>query len=59
VQVSKEGVLLGVYADESCRLKLDDSALAAALADVFYKPALVKGKPVDGVARVRLADLAL
>jgi hypothetical protein len=59
VKVSKEGTLLGLYADESCNLKLEDPAMAAVLADVFYKPALVKGKPVDGVARVRLADLAL
>jgi hypothetical protein len=59
VKVSKEGTLLGAFADEACRLKLDDAAVTAILADVFYKPALVQGKPAEGVARVRLADLTL
>lgn len=58
-KVSKDGVLLAAYADEACHLQVDDPATNAVLADVLYKPALVKGKPVDGVARVRLAELTL
>ncbi len=29
----------------------------AALAEVFFNPALEKGKPVDGVARLRLGEI--
>jgi hypothetical protein len=59
VKVSKEGTLLGAYADEACNLQLGDPAVESVLADVFYKPALHQGKPVEGVARVSLADLSL
>jgi hypothetical protein len=59
VQVAKDGSPLGVFADEACRHPLDDPELVSALAGAFFKPALAKGKPVDGVARLRLADLTL
>ncbi|HEX2862174.1 MAG TPA: hypothetical protein VHN79_11065 [Lacunisphaera sp.] len=56
-RVSAEGELIDVYADEGCNLKLDDAVTFAALREAFFKPALVKGKPVEGTARVRLADI--
>jgi hypothetical protein len=56
-KVSADGGLLGAYADEGCNLKLDDSATLAALEQVFFKPALVKGKPVEGTARVQLGEI--
>jgi len=59
VKVSSDGALLGAYADEACNLQVGDPTLRTVLADVFYKPALVHGKPVEGVARVRLSDPAL
>lgn len=58
-RVSKDGLLLGAFADEGCSLPLADPELAAALTEVFFKPALAQGRPMDGVARVRLADLTL
>lgn len=58
-KISPDGVLLAAYADEACHLQVDDPATTAVLADVLYKPSLVKGRPVEGVARVRLADLTL
>jgi hypothetical protein len=59
VKVSAEGTLIAVYADEACNLRVDDAVMTGVLGDVLYKPSLVKGKPVEGVARVRLSDLAV
>lgn len=58
-RVSADGALLGLFADEGVSLPLADDALVAAFAGAIFKPALAKGKPMNGVARVRLADLAL
>lgn len=57
VKVSAEGMLLALYADEACSLLVDDPAMTRMLADVLYKPALVKGKPVEGVARLRFSAI--
>lgn len=58
-RVSREGRLLGLYADEGASLPIPDSELAGLFADALYKPALASGKPMDGIVRVRLADLTL
>ncbi len=57
VKVSKDGLLLGAYTDENCSVPLDDARAATALGVVFFTPALEQGKPVEGVARVRLGDI--
>jgi len=57
VKVGPDGSVVGLYADESCNLKIDDSMTLGAVGEVFFKPALVKGKPVEGVARVRLGEI--
>jgi len=57
VKVSAEGMLVALYADEACTVLLDDPEMTGLLSDVLYKPALVKGKPVEGVARVRLSAI--
>jgi len=59
VKVSPEGTLLSAYADEACSIQLEDPVMTEVLGEIFYKPALVKGKPVEGVARVRLSDQSL
>jgi len=59
VKVSPEGTLVAAFADEACTIQLDDGSMTAVLGEVFYKPALVNGKPVEGVARVRLSDQSL
>jgi hypothetical protein len=56
-KVAKDGHLLGAYADEGCTLQLDDQVAASAIGEIFFNPSLSDGKPVDGVARFRLADL--
>lgn len=57
VRVGKDGGPQGVFVDEGCSLKLDDEAMLGALREVFFQPSLYQGKPVDGVARVRLGEL--
>ena len=57
VKVSKDGQVLGVYQDEACQLALEDARYVNALGEVFYNPALYQGKPVEGVARLRLGDI--
>jgi len=59
VKVAMDGTLLAAYADEACSVQLEDPAMIEVLSEVFYRPALVKGKPVEGVARVRLSDQSL
>ena len=57
-KVSKDGVPLGTYLDEACRQPVDD--LVAALAqNVRYYPAMEKGQPVEGVARLSWPQLKL
>jgi len=56
-KVSKEGNLLGAFTDESCSVSIDNTDMLAALGEVFFKPALFQGKPVEAAARLRLADL--
>jgi hypothetical protein len=57
VKVAKDAQVLGVYQDEACQLVLEDERYLAVIREVFFKPALYKGKPVEGVARTRLGDL--
>lgn len=57
VKVAPDGSVAGLYADESCNLAIDDHDALAVVGEVFFKPALVKGTPVEGVARVRLGEI--
>jgi hypothetical protein len=57
VKVSKDAAVLGVYQDEACQLALEDERYLGVIREIFFKPTLVKGKPVEGVARVRLGDI--
>jgi hypothetical protein len=57
-KVSKDGVPLGTYLDEACRQPVDD--LVATLAqNVRYYPAMEKGQPVEGIARLSWPQLKL
>ena len=56
-KIASDGAVLGLFADESCNLKIDNDATLAVVSEVFFTPALVKGKPVEGVARVRLGEI--
>lgn len=57
VKVAADGTVLGAYDDEAGRVPLNDPAALAALGDVFFRPALEKGKPVEGTVRVRLGEI--
>lgn len=59
VKVAPDGALRGIFHDEAASLQLADDELKAVLTDAFFRPALVKGKAVEGMARVRPADLIL
>ena len=56
-KVAKDGALLGVFADADCTVSLEDAGTKSALEEIFFTPALEQGRPMEGVARVRLADL--
>jgi len=56
-KVTSDGSLLGIFADEDCSAPLEDAEVLTAAHEVFFMPALEAGKPVDGVARVRLSRL--
>jgi hypothetical protein len=59
VKVSKDGQAADVYADEACSRRVDDPYLAAVLKDLRFEPALQNGKPVDGVAKLKLGQLVM
>ena len=56
-KVARDGSLLGIFADAECTAPIENAGTAAALAEIFFVPALEAGKPVDGVARVRFSDI--
>jgi len=57
VKVGQDGTLLGAFQDRDCQSPIEDAGLKAALDEVFFAPALEAGKPVEGVARMRLAEI--
>ncbi len=59
VRVGKNGMPVGAFADEACVEKITDPDLAAAASALRFNPALKQGKPVEGVAPVRLDQLVL
>ena len=54
VKVSKDGIPQAAYLDEPCAQKVADPYLNAVINDVRFNPALEKGQPVAGVARLTL-----
>lgn len=58
-RIAKDGRLLGLFADEAASLPVADPDLTSLFADALYKPALARGRPMDGVVRLKLADLIL
>ncbi|HYC72803.1 MAG TPA: hypothetical protein VEB66_16450 [Opitutaceae bacterium] len=57
VKVGKDGRALAAYTDAACTVRVSDRAVAEALGQILYKPALDKGRPAEGVAAVRLDTL--
>jgi hypothetical protein len=59
VKVSKDGFADEAYSDPACTQRIDDAYLDSVVKRVRFKPALNKGKPVDGVATLKLGQLAI
>jgi hypothetical protein len=57
VKVSKDGLANDVFRDRSCVSKVDDPYLLSVVESLRFKPALENGKPVDGVAALKLGQL--
>lgn len=59
VRVSREGLADELFLDPSCTRKVDDPYLQTVVKSIRFKPALEKGKPVDGVTSLKLGQLAI
>jgi hypothetical protein len=59
VKVSKNGLASDAYLDEACSRRVDDPYVEALLKDIRFEPALQNGKPVDGVAKLKLGQLVM
>ncbi len=59
VKVNKEGLAYEAYSDAACTRRIDDDYLDSVVRKVRFKPALNNGRPVDGVASLRLGQLAI
>ncbi len=58
VKVDKDGLPGEAFTDAACRHRAEDPYLQAAIRDLRFTPALLKGKPVAAVALVDLTDLS-
>jgi hypothetical protein len=59
VKVSKDGLADEAYSDPACTRRIDDPYLDSIVKRIRFKPALNKGKSVDGVASLELGKLAI
>ena len=57
VKVSKDGLADEAFSDAACTKRIDDSYLETVVRSVRFKPALDQGRPVEGVATLKLAQL--
>jgi hypothetical protein len=57
VRVSKEGLAADAFQDQSCSRKVDDPYVQAVVRAIRFKPALEKGRPVESVTPLNLAQL--
>lgn len=58
VKVGKDGRATGAFLDEACAKKISDPDLEEVLLNLRFNPALHKGRAVEGVAPVNLAQLS-
>jgi hypothetical protein len=59
VKVSKDGLANEAFLDEACSQRVKDPYLESVVRDLRFKPALENGKPVDGVAPLKLDQLIM
>lgn len=55
-KVGKDGMALGLFDDEACARPVNDAELTAVIPELRFLPALEKGKPVAGVATLKLGN---
>ena len=58
VKVSKDGLPGEAFADESCAQKVEDPYVLSVIRDLRFRPALDKGRAVDGIARLNFENLS-
>lgn len=58
VKVTKDGEATAAFLDEACTHPADDPYVESLVKRILFKPALDKGKPVDGVVPLKLNDLS-
>ena len=59
VRVGKDGLPAESFVDAACSQKVTDPYLQSVVADIRFKPALEKGKAVEGIAQLNFSDLSL
>ena len=59
VKVSAEGLATAAYSDSTCATKIDDAYLDTVIKGIRFKPALEKGKPVEGIASLNLSHVRM
>ena len=59
VKVSAEGLATAAYADSACATKIEDAYLDTAVKGIRFKPALLKGAPVEGIASLNLSHVRM
>lgn len=59
VKVSPTGKPLASFRDPACAKQVEDPYVQSVVANLFFKPALDQGKPIEGVATVDFAKLVL
>jgi hypothetical protein len=59
VRISREGLVEGAFLDADCSRRVEDPYLESVVKGIRFKPALDKGKPVGGVAPLKLSQLAM
>lgn len=57
LRIGKDGRLQGVYTDATGRVRVSAGAVVEAFESVLFKPALEKGRAVEGTLALRLDDL--
>jgi hypothetical protein len=59
VKVSPDGLADAAYSDPACTRRINDAYLDSVVQRIRFKPALNKGKPVDGIASIKLGQLKI
>jgi len=59
IKVDRDGQPGGIFRNEDCSEPAEDAYLAGLVGNTRFMPALVAGRPAHGVARMKIADLAI